>query len=382
MKKETQIVICGDICPTKDTVHFFETANTKGLFNNVLPILQNTDVLVGNLEFALTNTCTKVNKTGPILKGAPNFINLFTKVGCTALGLANNHIKDCGVEGVKSTLVICKENDIATVGAGKNEVEAKKPLIIEQNGWKIGVMAFAEHEFNAAYSNEAGANLFDVYEDFEEIKVLKKQVDYLIILFHGGIEYYKYPSPLLQKKCRKMIDAGADFVSCQHSHVIGTEEVYNEGTILYGQGNTVFGYKENNSDWNQGLLVAIELNVDKLSSTNQINYIPVNATTSGIVLMEKDEQQKIILEIKNRQQQIKEKNFIHNSWNLFCESKKSHYLPLLFGLGRILNKLNRIFKNLIIQLIYSKKRMRITKNILRCEAHNEVIDTILKNYEK
>lgn len=373
MKKHTQIVICGDICPTKDTEHFFKTANAKGLFNNTLSKLQQADVLVGNLEFALTNTCTKVSKTGPILKGATNYINLFTNVGFTALGLANNHIKDCGALGVKNTLAICKKNNIATVGAGNNSEEAKKPLIIEQNGYKIGIMAFAEHEFNAAYKNEAGANLLDVFDDFDAIKAFKKQVDYLIVLFHGGIEYYKYPSPLLQKKCRKMVDAGANFVTCQHSHVIGTEEVYKTGSILYGQGNTVFGYKEHNSDWNQGLLVTIQL--DK---SNAISYVPIKATPSGVVMLPEAAKKTLLATMEKRKKEIQQEGFIKNSWSVFCEAKKALYLPHLFGLGRILNKLNRIVGNNIISTLYSKKQQQITQNLIRCESHNEVVQTILK----
>ncbi|WP_457617694.1 CapA family protein [Lutibacter sp.] len=373
MKKRTQIVICGDICPTKDTEHFFKTANANGLFNNALPILQKADVLVGNLEFALTNTCAKVSKIGPVLKGATNYINLFTNVGFTALGLANNHIKDCGTLGVKNTLETCKNNNIATLGAGSNSEEAKKPLIIEKNDWKIGVMAFAEHEFNAAYTNEAGANLLDVFDDFDAIKVFKKQVDYLIILFHGGIEYYKYPSPLLQKKCKKMIDAGANFVTCQHSHVIGTEETYKQGTILYGQGNTVFGYKEHNSDWNKGLLVTIQLDENKM-----VSYIPIKATSSGIVTLPEVEKQQLLTMMEKRKKEIQQKRFIENSWSIFCESKKALYLPHLLGLGRILNKLNRIVGNNIISMFYSKKQQQIIQNLIRCESHNEVVKTILK----
>jgi len=239
MKTKTNICICGDICPTKDTKHFFENNDVNGLFNNTLPILKNADVLIGNMEFVLTDHGKSAIKTGPILTGKTNYINIFKEVNFTALGIANNHIKDCGTEGVISSLNICKQNGILTVGAGSNEKEAKKPIIIEKNGWKIGLMAFAEHEFNAAYKNEPGANLLDVYNDFDQINELKKQVDYLIILYHGGIEYYEYPSPLLQKKCRKMIDSGADYVTCQHSHLIGTEENYNDGVILYGQGNNL-----------------------------------------------------------------------------------------------------------------------------------------------
>ncbi len=372
MKTKTNILICGDICPTNDTKHYFENNDINGLFNDSLPLLKQADVLIGNMEFVLTDKGVAATKTGPILQGKTSFINLFKEVGFTALGLANNHIKDCGSDGVLSSLQTCKKNNILTVGAGKNEKEAKKPIIIEKNGWKIGVMAFAEHEFNAAYKNEPGANLLDLYTDFDQIKTFKKQVDYLIILYHGGIEYYEYPSPLLQKKCRKMIDSGADYVACQHSHLIGTEENYNNGTILYGQGNTIFGYRPNNKTWNTGLLVNIEIN-NNITIKNTL----INTTQNGIVLGTKKEQEHIIKTLKHRKEQIKEIDFIESSWVEFCKTKEGNYLPHLFGLGRIANKLNRIFNNKLIKLLYSKKQFIITQNLIRCEAHQEVIQTLL-----
>lgn len=372
MKTKTNILICGDICPTDDTKHYFDNNNVEGLFNDTLPMLKQADVLIGNMEFVLTDKGIAATKTGPILQGKKSFINLFKEVGFTALGLANNHIKDCGTDGVLSSLQTCKENNIRTVGAGKNEEEAKKPIVIEKNGWKIGVMAFAEHEFNAAYKNEPGANLLDLYTDFDQIKTFKNQVDYLIILYHGGIEYYEYPSPLLQKKCRKMIDVGADYVVCQHSHLIGTEENYNNGTILYGQGNTVFGYRPNSKTWNTGLLINIEL-ANNITIKNTL----IKTTQNGIILGSNKEQEHILKTLKHRKEQIKEIDFIERSWVEFCKTKEGNYLPHLFGLGRIVNKLNRIFNNKLIKLLYSKKQFIITQNLIRCEAHQEVIQTLL-----
>ena len=126
-----------------------------------------------------------------------------------------------------------------------NKIEAKKPCFVQIGGVTIGLMAFAEHEFNLAGKNVAGANGFDSFESFNEIKESKTKCDYLVILFHGGVEYHKYPSPLLQKRCRKMVLSGANLILCQHSHCIGAMETYKEGTIVYGQGNSVFGYKDN-----------------------------------------------------------------------------------------------------------------------------------------
>lgn len=377
------ITICGDICPTKDTQYLFEQNNTKELFTNVLSTLKKADVLIGNLEFALTNKCAKVYKTGPILKGNTNFINVFKSTKFTALGLANNHIKDCGVEGVISTLETCKKNNIATVGAGENEIAAKKPLIIEKNGFKIGLMAFAEHEFNAAYENEAGANLLDIYDDFDAIANFKKEVDYLVVLYHGGVEYYQYPSPLLQKKCRKMIDSGADMVTCQHSHCIGTKENYNKGTIVYGQGNTIFGYRKNSKSWNEGLLLSIDLNFEEGKLSSQTNYIPIKANEKGgISLIARQASLELLNNFYENSKKITNKNFIKESWSTFCDQKKALYLPHLVGLGRVFIHLNRLVKNKLIKIVYSSKRLRITLNLIRCEAHNEVIQTILKNHKK
>jgi len=382
MNKMCTITICGDICPTKDTQYFFEQHNIKALFTNVLPTLKKADVLIGNLEFALTNKCSKVYKTGPILKADTNFIKVFKSTGFNALGLANNHIKDCGVEGVISTLETCKNNNIATVGAGENEVAAKKPLIIEKNGFKIGLMAFAEHEFNAAYENEAGANLLDVYDDFDVISNFKKEVDYLVILYHGGIEYYQFPSPLLQKKCRKMIDSGADMVTCQHSHCIGTKENYNNGTIVYGQGNTIFGYRKNGKSWNEGLLVKVDLNFDNGKLSSQTSYIPIVANEKGgINLITQQESEELLTNFHENSKKIQNRNFIKKSWDTFCDQKKALYFPHLFGLGRVLIHVNRLFKNKLIKIMYSSKKLRTTFNLIRCEAHNEVIQTILNNHK-
>ena len=43
MKEETEIIICGDLCPTKDTKEYFENQDNDSLFNDIMPIFQNVD---------------------------------------------------------------------------------------------------------------------------------------------------------------------------------------------------------------------------------------------------------------------------------------------------------------------------------------------------
>ena len=377
MKKKAEIIICGDLCPTLDTIEYFESEDSQGLFNDLIPVFNKAAFVLGNLEFVLTDTPKPIKKAGPILHGKKKYIKVLKKAGIQAISLANNHIKDCGEEGVKSTIKACKENDVGFFGAGENITKAKVPYIKIVEGYKIGVITFAEQEFNVATATEYGSSFLDPYEDYDKIQAFKKNVDYLIVLYHGGIEHYEYPSPLLQKKCRKFIEKGADLVTCQHSHCIGTLEEYDEGTILYGQGNTLFGYKEGNDSWNQGLLIKLIFN-DQLDKP-KLELIPIHATKKGIRCMANTQGSELLERVYERSTNIKDAVYIERKWIAFCSTKKALYLPYLFGFGRYFIYLNRILKNKLVTLFYSNRAIRTSHNIIRCEAHNEVIHTILNN---
>ncbi|MEO9021799.1 MAG: CapA family protein [Ginsengibacter sp.] len=377
-KKSTIITICGDICPTQDTEPYFKSGDHKKLFGNCIPFFNSSGLLMGNLEFPIIDNGKGIVKSGPVLKGDDNYIDIFKKSGFHVLGLANNHIKDCGEEGVKNTMAVCTQNGISYVGAGENISKAKIPLIREVNGKKIGILAFAEQEFNIATEDEYGANYLDVYDDFDAIRGFKNEVDYLIILYHGGIEYYEYPSPLLQKRCRKMIDSGADLVTCQHSHCIGTTEKYHSGNIVYGQGNTLFGYRKGSESWNEGLLLQITLPEEK-SISSQLDFIPVVANVTGVELMAEKKAKERLEKFFDQSLMIADKEFIKKSWLEFCNKKKTLYMPFIFGFNRILIHSNRILKNEIVKGLFSKQKLRVVTNLIRCESHKEVLDTIFQN---
>ncbi|MGR7813249.1 CapA family protein [Lacinutrix undariae] len=378
MNNSVELVICGDICPTTDTEAFFKAGSPEPLFNKIMPVFEQADFVMGNLEFVLTDTPKAIEKAGPILYGATNYIDIIKKAGFNLLSLANNHIKDCGEEGVKSTIKTCNNAEIANFGAGKNISEAKKPFITTINGIKIGVMAFAEQEFNCASITSYGANFLDPFVDLDAITEIKNKVDYLIVIYHGGVEYYEYPSPLLQKKCRKFVDKGADFVTCQHSHCIGTLENYAEKKILYGQGNTLFGYREGNTSWNEGLLVKLNLIKKEDKLIVDTTLIPIHAVSKGIELLDTVESKQLIDNLQERSLKVLDKDFIQASWEDFCEQKKWLYIPWLFGFNRYFIHLNRILKHKVVKQFYRKKQIATSLNIIRCEAHNEVIQQLLK----
>jgi poly-gamma-glutamate synthesis protein (capsule biosynthesis protein) len=104
----------------------------------------------------------------------------------------------------------------------------------------------------------------------------------------------------------------------------------------------------------------------------------VKATPSGIVTLEGNEKKQVLKQMAQRTKEIQQEGFIKNSWSTFCKAKKALYIPLLFGLGRIPIHTNRLLNNKLIRFLYSTKRVRTALNIVRCESHKEVIQTILE----
>lgn len=197
-------------------------------------------------------------KTGPNLAHTTALLDVLIESGITAFGLTNHHIKDFGSESIKSTLAEMRTRGLRHLGAGMDAEEARQPLFVELDGWTVGFVAVADQEFSIASGVEVGANGFDPLESLDEIRVAKGQCDFLVVLFHGGIEHFEYPSPMLKRKLRKIVDAGADLVTAQHSHCIGAREEYQTGTIIYGQGN----FLARDDRWNTGSILQVRLPAD------------------------------------------------------------------------------------------------------------------------
>lgn len=380
MKLPLKLAILGDICPTEDYRTLFDSNSPEKLLGDAAIILKDADLTIGNLEAPATDNDEAILKAGPNLKGLPSDLNILKSAGIDVLSLANNHILDYGVQGVLDTLAHCKKIGIKTVGAGPNAKAAKTPLFLTVKGWHIGILNFAEAEFNLATNESAGANGFDYFNSIKDIQIAKERCDYLIVLYHGGSEHHAYPSPLLQKKCREMAESGADLILCQHSHCIGTYEEEHNSTILYGQGNSIFGYEAGNAEWNEGLIVTVSITEQ---GERKIDFVLLDATEEGIRRANKKKTDERLHEMAVMSAELKKPERIEELWKEFSLKNAAIYYPSLFGRGRIFTRLNRISNNRLIDLFYSQKKRSKTMNLIRCEAHHEVLHTILKeNYAK
>lgn len=373
-----KVSICGDLCPTDTNETLFENGDSDRIFTDVKSVLEKSDFSIANLECPLTNTSQRSFKSGPNNKAIKESILGIANANFNMLSLANNHIKDFGEEGILDTIEACKDYDIKTVGAGINEDDAKKPIVINKDGVRVGILAFADDEGSLASKEEAGANGFHEIDSLVDIYNLKKECDKVVVLYHSGLEHYPYPSPRLQSICRKMVDFGADLITCQHSHCIGSYETYNSATIVYGQGNFLFSKetKRNDKKWNEGLLISLIVDKD----TFNIEFIPTITIGNSVRLANEEERTKIISSLDLASQKIQDESFIIKQFELEAEKSISKYFSIILGMPRYIYIFNKLTKNKFLRLFYTNSKAMVLLNIIRCESHREMLVTSIRKY--
>ena len=377
-----KLYIGADFVPTDINRVLFETGNIEALVGKeLLGLFKQSDLNVFNLEVPLTDASTPIDKFGNNLKSPTKTIYGYKALEPIFLTLANNHSLDHGVEGLTTTLELLNKHDIKNAGTGANVKEAKKPFIFEKDGIRIGFYLCAEHEFTVASCHTMGANPFDVLESFDDVETLKKTCDYVIVLYHGGKEFYRYPSPMLQRYCRKFVDKGADLVVCQHSHCIGSREDYGNGTIIYGQGNFIFNsefYIQHKEFVKDSLLINVEATKDSFI----VSEVPIRSTEKGTRLATESEADETLTAYKQRSEHIRDAHFVVQAYKDFADTHVKRYLREFIGRSFIIRAINALFGRKLMQLLLEKTSYLAIQNYLECEAHHELFLRGIKNINR
>lgn len=280
------IIIAGDCCLRGRTAKL-DASQLASLFEEVKPIIQSADAALVNLETAVIASDLKpIHKAGPALKTDARILDMIRKIGFTGVTLANNHFADYGQKGVEESLGLLGKYKLWHVGAGMNAKEAAEIGYLQIEDTKIAVINACEHEFTVATDTTAGCNALDPLKIALQIAKAKKNADYVIVVIHGGHEYYNLPAPRMQKMYRAFVDFGADAVINHHQHCYSGYEMYKDKPIVYGLGNFFFDWQGKNTDWSEGYMVRMELG--KEIKLGLVPYIQ-NAEIVGIRLMKDDE---------------------------------------------------------------------------------------------
>ena len=323
-----KLLFAADLVPKKESVdRMFAERKTEALFTDVLEVLQGADRTIVNLECALTRSENAIKKFGPNLKADPRCADAMKAAGVTDVVLANNHVFDFGIEGLKDTLKNLDRVGLPYTGVGENDEDSRKIYYIEAECGKVAIVNVCEHEYSYALPDRMGTNAFDPFLTMQDIREAKKNADFVVLVYHGGKEHCRYPSPRLRNLCREAVLQGADVVLTQHSHCIGCYEEYEGGHILYGQGNFHFCWDGKDDLWNTGLLTSVEIKNGAL----RLDFIPFETFSDHISLAKGERKEEILRAFEARNAELKNGKW-KEGWHAFCELTKSAYAAARKGL--------------------------------------------------
>lgn len=243
---------------------YFNEFGPDYFFENVRDIFLNDDITFVNLEGPLTDKIQTAQKQFPI-KGNPEYINILKNSSIEVCNLANNHIYDCGTDGLIDTVNLLKANNISYCGEKYSSTLTKKGIKISFLGYR----GFSSSQ-----------ELIKTIQ--EDINNLRKTSDIICVMFHFGEERNNYSNSTQELLAHTAIDSGADIVVGNHPHVIQGIEVYKGKTICYSLGNFSFGANKNPKDKDTFIFSQTFEIKDKKVSYKEFNIIPckISSVTS------------------------------------------------------------------------------------------------------
>ena len=376
----TMVLVGGDVNPGGINAPLMERGDGAGLLQDLAEEFRAADLVVVNLEGPLIQGATPEEKSGPVLGAPAGCARGLKAMGVDVAGLANNHVMDHGAAGLRSTLAALEENGLGHVGAGEGLDEARRILVREAGGTRVGILALAEREFGMAAPGRPGANPLDLIGAVRSMEANRERYDHLVVLLHGGNEYYPYPRPGLMETCRFLVERGAGAVLCQQSHCAGCMDVYRGAPIVYGQGNLLFDYPSRSPGWHEGLLIGLEP-----GSGGRFGFrlIPVRQSDGGPGLHRMTaEAAAVFLDgFQERSREIEDPAFVEARWEEFCQANERYYLDRMQGNPGVVRRLARWWN---ARWVWGTRRVnRQRLNLIRCESHREaLIDVLTKATER
>jgi hypothetical protein len=174
------------------------------------------------------------------------------RAGFDLVSLANNHILDCGAEGLRETRQMLQRASVTPFGAGLTAAAAHQPARVRLGGIRLAFLGYlaprvqidgrrASLEHLTATPDRAGAAAARPDLMRRDIGSVRVNTDIVIVVLHMGGRYQRRPLPDERALAQAAIDAGADAVVAHGPHILGPIARYRGRPIFYSVGNFAFG---------------------------------------------------------------------------------------------------------------------------------------------
>ncbi len=214
------------------------------------------DARIVNLETAITRADTPWLGKGIHYRMNPAHVGCLTAARIDVCSLANNHVLDWGLQGLRETLATLHAAGIATAGAGAALQQACAPAIVALRGEARLVLFAAATPTSgvppewAAQRQRDGVALLPrldegaAQEIAERVRLQRRPGDVVVISLHWGDNWVDEIPAQHRWFAHRLIDLGAaDVVHGHSSHHPLPIEVHAGRLVLYGCGDLINDYE-------------------------------------------------------------------------------------------------------------------------------------------
>ena len=275
-----RIVSGGDVMTDRVVKSYISAQGAGAVLRGIAPQLEKGDAAWVNLESPLSTLGSPTPGKDYTFEGPPSMAKALAAAGINVVTLGNNHTVDYGQAALVDTIKRLEKAGVQVVGAGRDDKDAWTPAIVKTSGGAtIGFLAWSDVIWPGyrATSEPGVAELgTDIPRMKKSIRALAKEVDYVVVGYHWGLEYEHYPWAAQTTAAHAAIDAGADLVIGHHPHVLQGFEAYKGRLIAYSLGDLVFDHYSIATG--QTVLVDAVLTPRGVKAT----LVPVYVSSSGI----------------------------------------------------------------------------------------------------
>jgi poly-gamma-glutamate capsule biosynthesis protein CapA/YwtB (metallophosphatase superfamily) len=268
--------------------------NADYLYAEVRPLIEQADLAIGTLNAAITDYA---EHTGCIetlkLVGSTNNLDALAEAGFDVMSVATNHIQNAGNAGFLDTLDNLHRVGIIPVGGGANLEEALRPAVLKVKGVRFGIISLGMIEpMTYAGPQTSGIAELTSANLASAISAARHVSDVVIVMPHWGPEDTPDPDPNQQKFAQVAVNAGADLVMGNHTHVVQAVQEIDGVTVFYGLGNFIF-----DQTWDlahqQGVLLQVTFEGEQMVG---YEFIPTHVDGDGTVHIAGTEEAAQVLE--------------------------------------------------------------------------------------
>lgn len=245
MQEVRKLVFLGDIMLGRGVETAYRRHGIDFLLSGITPERFAHNIVVGNLEapFSAQAAYYKGKAEKLSFSTPEDLAVILNGLNVNCVSLANNHMTDCGVHGVKKTQRVLEQSGIVSCGAGTNQDEAFRVVEISDSPLKIGLMSVCAFNQFVKFAGQYSWGIAPFNPDIiREVMKSCYLYDLIILSIHWGIDYYPFPIPVYVGLVKKLIDdiPNLRIVVGHHPHLIQPIIRYKDSLIACSLGNFVF----------------------------------------------------------------------------------------------------------------------------------------------